>query len=92
MTCQECTLAESDPCSAIYRIACPECEARQLAHGIEHARSRDARKMTAAYAAQLRAVFGDGWEAGHQRVKAWAMRIDAARMAKVVNSEKVGVA
>ena len=35
--------------------------------------------MTPAYKAALQVVFGDDWEAGLLRVKAWAQRINAAR-------------
>lgn len=80
MTCPDCIRAEDKPCSPLYRIGCTECSARMLAHGIEHAKSRAQMRMTPAYTEQLKAAFGDGWEAGHMRVKHWAKRIDCARM------------
>lgn len=77
MTCDACTTAESAPMTGLYRAGCRACAARQLANSIEHAEARMLGKMTPRYMARLRSVFGDGWEAGHREVKAWAMRISA---------------
>ena len=79
MTCPDCTAADRDPTMGLYRNGCKGCEARALAQGIAHAEARTLGKMTPAYMAALRTVFGGGWEAGHKEVKAWAKRIDEAR-------------
>lgn len=42
--------------------------------------SKAAKGMMPSYVAALQAVFGEDWQAGHQRVKRWADRIEAARM------------
>ena len=81
MTCQACTTAEKEPLTGLYVSGCKACSARALAQGIEHAKARMLGKMTPEYVASLRAVFGEEWEAGHREVKAWAKRIDAARVA-----------
>lgn len=72
--CPACTAAEANPISGIYRHGCQECAARQLARSLEYAQASAAGRMLPAYMASLRAVFGDGWSAGHQRVKGWALK------------------
>ena len=77
MTCPACTIASSNPRTGEYRSNCEDCRARALAQSPQHADARDRRKLTTEYMEALRAVYGDGWEAGHQRVKAWAQRLDS---------------
>ena len=77
MSCDACTAAETDPSTGLTQAGCRGCTARELANGIEHAEARMLGKMTPRYMAKLRAAYGDGWEAGHHEVKAWAKRIAA---------------
>lgn len=72
MTCKGCERAERNPMSGLFVTGCTECAVRQLAQCPEHHEARMRGRMLPAYKARLRAVFGDGWEAGHMRVKAFA--------------------
>jgi hypothetical protein len=78
--CPECSAAEITPASPVYRAGCLECSTRHLAHLPSHWTSRAARRIMPSYRSALEAVFGDSWEAGHMRVKAWADRIESARL------------
>jgi hypothetical protein len=73
MSCEGCTLFASDALSGLYIAGCMDCNIRRLANSIEHADARMRCRMTPAYVAKLRAVFGNGWEKGHMRVKAFVM-------------------
>lgn len=85
MTRPSCAIAEKDPLTGHYhgayegQSACQECQVRALAHCPERFGAVVGRGMTPAYKAALQVVFGDAWEAGLQRVKAWARRIEKAR-------------
>ena len=75
MNCQQCISAERDPQIGLFNAGCKECLARHLAHGYEFWESQRERRITARYRYALSIAFGDGWEVGHLRVKAWAKRI-----------------
>jgi hypothetical protein len=77
MNCEACTIAETNPCTGRYGAGCPECKARALANGSDLFESRRAGVKSPAYAEALRRVFGEGnEEAGHERVRAWAKKIN----------------
>lgn len=79
MTCPACRAWEERPLCGAYNAACKECSARMLATTQEHWQSRRTRQMTPEYKDALRRAFGADWQAGHQRVKAWAERMEARR-------------
>jgi hypothetical protein len=77
MTCPACHAAEKNPITGLYGSDCDECRARAIAHGQDLYRSAKAGYMTPEYKRALTAVFGsDGLDAGHQRVKGWAAKIN----------------
>lgn len=78
MTCEACQAAEKNPSTGRYHADCPECKARAVAHGREAFDASAAGKMTSEYKQALQRLFGDDWEAGHLRVKAWKRKIKGA--------------
>ena len=71
MTCTACTAAESDPQTGRYNANCDACSVRAVAQSQQFFSARAAGEITAGYRALLNAVFGDKWQDGHERVKAW---------------------
>lgn len=77
MTCEACAIAKTNPCTGRYGANCPECKARALANGFDLFESKRAGVKSLQYAEALRRVFGEGKEeAGHERVRAWAKKIN----------------
>ncbi len=74
MTCRPCDLAESGLLSGLYNADCDGCKARSIANGMDLFNARKAGEMTPEYVAILQKVWGDDWEAGHERVKAWVKK------------------
>lgn len=74
MTCSSCDLANKGELTGSYQANCDECTARQFANGIDLFNARKAGEMTPEYVAILQKVWGDDWEAGHERVKAWVKK------------------
>lgn len=79
--CAACSAALADPlnCGAL-SAGCVECQARLLARRPEHFDATAAAAFTPAYRSALQSVFGDAWMQGHERVRAWSKRAEAARM------------
>lgn len=75
MSCPACTEAGQNPRSGFYRADCLECSARMLAHGPEHWEAMAVAQFTPRYAAALKAVFGERWQQGHERVRAWSKKL-----------------
>lgn len=72
MTCSACQAAESDPQTGRYNANCDACTVRAVAQSPQHFEARKSGRMTPNYKAMLVALFGnDGWQAAHERVKAW---------------------
>lgn len=76
--CEACQAAEKNPQTGRYSAHCDGCKARAVAHGRKAFDASAAGKMTPEYKQVLQRVFGDDWEAGHLRVKAWQKRIKGA--------------
>ena len=74
MTCEACQAAEANPHCGQYRADCLECAARMLSHSPAYFEAKQSGKMTPAYRQALASTFGEDWQAGHERVKAWAKR------------------
>jgi len=72
MTCPACELAKTQY-TGRYSADCDSCKVRAIANGQELFDALQAQKITPAYKAVLKKAFGDGWEAGHERVKQWRM-------------------
>ena len=78
--CTSCLVAEQQPDTGLYQAGCGECAARALAQSPEHHKAATVRRMVPEYRAALARVAGTDkagvCDALHQRVKAWARRID----------------
>lgn len=74
MTCPACQEAETNPSTGMYQSECLECSARALSHSPAYFDAARSNSITPAYRDALQAVFGDGWKAGHERVKFWSDR------------------
>lgn len=84
--CPACADAENNPLTGFYNMACDACNARHLAQSPEFYASRVARDRLPAYERALADVFGAARvDQMHAAVKAWAQRIDAARVERVVH-------
>jgi hypothetical protein len=84
MTCKTCAEAAVNAAVHSFNDGCDVCATRHFAHLQVFYESREARSLTEAYYAALERRFGtDGVAAAHAEVKAWAVRIDAARAAEV---------
>lgn len=79
--CDACAIAEKRPLTGRYTIGCRECMARALAHSPQMADALEANAITSEYRAALESAFGEGWQEGHERVKAWQHRIGHAQAA-----------
>ena len=79
--CPACTMADENADTGMFRAGCEECSARMLAHGPEHFQAMAVAAFTPAYSLALKRVFGADWIRGHERVRAWAKRIEAHRQA-----------
>lgn len=66
--CPDCEAAAVRPWHG-YRTGCDDCQARRIARGPLFWQAGQLRRVVPAYRAQLEAVFGDDWLAGHERVK-----------------------
>ena len=84
LTCKTCAEAAVNAAVHSFNDGCDVCATRHFAHLQLFHDSRKARSLTEAYYAALVRRFGaDGVAAAHAEVKAWAVRIDAARAAEV---------
>ncbi len=72
--CHACQEAQRNRFSGAYHANCRECSARALSHSPQFHDAQRAGVLTPAYRDALQAVFGDDWQAGHERVKSWAQR------------------
>lgn len=79
--CPDCTAAQTDANWGGYRARCQGCQVRALASGMAFFTSKAERRITPAYRAALRTLFGDDADAGHLRVKEEFDRICALRNA-----------
>lgn len=82
MTCQACAIAKVNPLTGRYDSGCDECFVRSLASSLHFHYATQANAITPDYRDALRGQFGDEWRVGHDRVKAWADKINQARKAK----------
>ena len=79
MTCPDCTAAQTNANWGGYHAKCPECKVRALASGMAFFAAKTERRITPAYRAALRTLFGEDADAGHLRVKEEFERISALR-------------
>ena len=80
--CPSCAAADANPRHPGFHSGCEECSVRAIAQGPQHFEAQTVKRMIPAYTAELRRLFGDdvkAREAGHQRVKKWAARIEGAK-------------
>lgn len=77
--CKDCTAAEANPLSPLYRAGCLQCTARMLAHSPARWSAVQAGAITPAYRDALQAAFGQDWKQGAAWVKVWADRIQGAK-------------
>ena len=75
MTCPSCAEAEVNPLSGMYRNGCTGCQERALAGSPQYSEALRSGKVGGAYRQALQALYGDDWQAAHDRVKAWADRM-----------------
>lgn len=75
--CPHCTAAAAQRHYGRLQAKCRGCQTREIANGVAFFEARAWGAMTEKYRAQLRAVFGDDWQAGHGLVKAEAARLAA---------------
>ena len=81
--CRACGAAEIAPRDcAQYFAGCEGCAARALAHGPAFFEAAQAHVLTGSYRAALQSSFGSSvsLSEAHALVKAWADRIEAARL------------
>jgi hypothetical protein len=74
VTCDSCAKAAKDPNTGHYHIGCPECATRMLAHSLEF---WDRRLRPDDYKSELARIQrpGESQAQAHERVKAWAKRL-----------------
>lgn len=74
-TFPDCTAAATNKHWGGYHANCEGCTIRALAHGLAFYQARRARDIVPAYKKALESSFGEGWEAGHEKVKAESKRL-----------------
>ena len=75
MSCTHCDHAQTDPIWPGYQANCRTCAIRALANGPEFFVAQQTHSLAPAYKACLQKMFGDGWKAAHEEVKAEHKRI-----------------
>lgn len=80
-TCPDCTAAATNKHWGGYHAGCQGCAVRALASGFEFYGAKTAGRMVPAYSQALKTIFGDDWQAGHERVKAEHARLALMRAA-----------
>lgn len=75
MTCEACTLAESNLITGLYKAHCDGCKVRALANGRELFEAEKAGNFTPEYENAMKRMFGDEWKAFHPAVKAWKEKL-----------------
>ena len=78
-TCTDCLAADGNPLWGGFHGPCDACTSRALAHGPIYFAAAQADALIPAYRSALQVAFGKDWQAGHERVKAWAQRISTAK-------------
>lgn len=80
MKCFACAFADQDPKCGHFHSSCQECTARALALSPKFFEANQSQVLTGSYREALRAAFdGVSIKDAHERVMAWAAKIDAAR-------------
>ena len=79
MTCENCTHALAKPHWPGYTAGCRGCTVRALANSPAFFAATQAAAMTPSYRAALQTMFGEGWHAAHEEVKAEHARLLALR-------------
>ncbi|MCA3070233.1 MAG: hypothetical protein IOD11_07430 [Rhodocyclaceae bacterium] len=79
--CAGCQAAAANPLSGLSIDGCQECAVRELAASPAYHASVLAQRVMPAYRQALQRVFGLQWLDGHERVKALAAAVRAARKA-----------
>lgn len=77
--CEICAIAELKPDTGLVHAGCMSCEARGLARSPSFYEAAKAEAMTAQYRGALWALFGEKWQDGHELVKAWGAKLEAAK-------------
>ena len=75
MTCPDCLTALARPHHGLYQSHCQGCLTRLLAASYGRWESIRDGAMSPRYEADLKAAFGDEWEAGAQRVREKAKQL-----------------
>lgn len=79
--CPDCTAAQTHQHHAGLRASCEGCKVRALANSLIFWTGKRAGRMVPEYKKELELVFGQDWQAGHERVKAEHARLRALGMA-----------
>jgi len=79
MSCPDCAAAQTNPHHGGLHASCQGCQVRALASSPGFWESGESGALTPAYRAALESVFGAGWSAGHERVKAEHKRLQRLR-------------
>lgn len=77
MSCPDCTHAQAIKHWGGYHANCHGCQVRSLASGPAYHTAMAANAMTPGYRSALQSLFGEGWRAAHEEVKAEYERLKA---------------
>lgn len=77
MICPDCQQAQRDKHWPIYQADCHGCQVRSLASGPAYHTAMAANTLTPGYRSALQNLFGEGWKAAHEEVKAEHERLKA---------------
>jgi hypothetical protein len=75
--CLACDRATVQPFTVHFESGCKECGARSLAQSPAFFDSERSGTMTRPYRVGLGYVFGPDWQAGHAKVREWAVKLAA---------------
>lgn len=70
--CPACAKAIENPLTGLTTAGCVGCAIRELARSPQFHRAKVTGSLGTDYVAKLKAIFGDDWLAGHDKVKAHA--------------------
>lgn len=83
MKCRACAIAAVNAATGQYEAGCQSCRARALAHAPEFFDACTTDAITPGYRSRLQQAFGKNWKSGHDAVRAWKSKIDAAVKARI---------
>lgn len=75
MTCHHCQQAQAVKHWGGYQADCHGCKVRSIAAGPAYHTAMQASALTPGYRSALQQLFGEGWRAAHEEVKAEHQRL-----------------